>query len=110
MKITGFDASVGDMAIARIARAVAAHCGVTVPAMLGEGRSGPVVAARQMAMALVHDMHGYTLKRIGRPFDRDHTTVLHSLRRVAERRAADAEYEAAYQAISVALTSMRDAA
>ena len=45
-----------------------------------------VAQARQDAMLEIRDTLGWSVKRIGRLFSRDHTTVLHSLR-VAEARA-----------------------
>lgn len=104
MKTTRIPPSAGDKEMALITSAVAVHFRVPLPAILGECRIRRTVDARHMAMALIHDLHGYGLKRIAWPFRRDHTTVLHGLRRVAERRAADAAYEADYQAISAALT------
>lgn len=69
----------------------AAHTFLIEPAqLLSEDRTRRVSDARAVAMGVLR-LEGMTLPAIARPFGRDHTTVLASLRRV-EGTAALAEY------------------
>lgn len=56
--------------------------GATVAELLSEDRTARVAHARQAAMCAVREVTGKSLPEIGRMFGgRDHTTVLHSLRK-----------------------------
>ena len=63
------------------------------PATLrGQGRSKDISLARQIAMYLIRQMVGTSLKDIGREFDnRDHSTVLNSLTRIERLMKNDPE-------------------
>lgn len=90
--------------IARIIAAVCAHFVVGRPELLGEGQAAHLVLARHTAMALVRQVHGISLPRIGRAFRRDHTSVLHAVRRIAALTAADPAFAAQYAALAEVLT------
>ena len=76
-------------------RAVSQRTGVPVVAILGRERRSAIVAARHEAVWRVHEATKWSLPRVGRFFDdRDHTTVLHSLRRMERRAARDPELRA----------------
>ena len=77
---TGFDA---------IALKVAAAFDVKAKDLRGPSRLRTVLEARQVAMYLAHDTVGFSLPAVGRAFGRDHTTVLHAVRKVRERIAGD---------------------
>lgn len=65
---------------------VAADCGLLASDLVGDSRTAPIVAARQQAMWLcARDTH-LSLPAIGKLFKRDHTTVLHAVRRENDRR------------------------
>jgi chromosomal replication initiation ATPase DnaA len=68
---------------ADIVTAVAAEFGTTREHLMGESRDAGVVLARWAAMTLAHRLLGYSTPRIGRLLRRDHTTVLHGIRRIA---------------------------
>lgn len=69
--------------IAAIQRAVAARYGVTVDELTSHRRTGKLVLPRQVAMYLAKMLTQRTLPEIGRRFDgRDHTTVLHGIRKI----------------------------
>lgn len=68
--------------IARIAR----EHGVTVPEILGPSRHRRVAWPRQEAIAAVREMFRDPLDQIGALFGRHHTTVMHAIRAVQERR------------------------
>lgn len=62
----------------------AAH-GVTVEDILGQSRKARIVNARQAAMARMNAETKLSLPEIGRRMGRDHTTVLHAIRKVAKQ-------------------------
>jgi chromosomal replication initiation ATPase DnaA len=66
-----------------MARKVAEAHGVALREMFSPIREGPIVRARWDCWARLHS-HGLTAKQIGRIFDRDHSTVLHGLKRASE--------------------------
>lgn len=62
----------------------------TVTSLLSERKSAPIVRARQVAMFLTKELTGKSLPDIGRRFGgRDHTTALHSIRKIERLRAID---------------------
>ncbi len=63
----------------------AAH-GVTVAEMMGPRRIRRIAHARQEAMATIYAETKFSYPQVGEFFGRDHTTVIHAVRRVAERR------------------------
>lgn len=72
-----------------IAEEVAAKYDLTVEYMTGPSRRREVCWPRQEAMAECYQTGHFSLPQIGRYFgDRDHTTVLHAIRRVRDRDAA----------------------
>lgn len=64
-----------------LARLAALRNGVSVEELLGPGRTVELVAARAEGMYLVALHTNASMPMIGRYFDRDHTTVLHALRK-----------------------------
>lgn len=79
--------------IERIQRAVANHFGVTRHDMLSERRTSNIVLPRQIAMYLCKALTLRSLPEIGRKFGgRDHTTVLHSVRKINARCVWDTEF------------------
>lgn len=68
-----------------IARATAAHYGLTLDELRGERRQRRFAWPRQTAMYLARRMTPSSLKRIGRYFSRDHTTVLCAVVAIDER-------------------------
>jgi chromosomal replication initiator protein len=83
--------------VEEIQRRTCEACGVTLEELLSPNRAARVAFARQVAMYLARELTDATLPAIGRAFgNRNHTTVLHACRRVAERIAVDAE---AYEAV-----------
>lgn len=62
---------------------VCARSGVSVPALMAKGRTARLVATRHVAMYLARNLTDLSLPRLGQIFHRDHTCVLHAVRRVA---------------------------
>ena len=75
-----------------IQRAVADHFGLKRDDLLSERRTRSVARPRQAAMWLAKHLTNRSLPDIGRRFGgRDHTTVLHAVRRIEALRATDAQ-------------------
>ena len=55
--------------------------GMSLNHLLSERQSKPYVEARWAAMLLIHRTLPYSINRIGHIFKKDHTTVMHGLRR-----------------------------
>ena len=73
-----------------IQKAVAEHFGMKQADLLSERRTQAVARPRQAAMYLAKQMTTRSLPDIGRRFGgRDHTTVLHAVRRIEALRAQD---------------------
>ena len=74
--------------------AVCARFALPRAAMRVPDRRREVARPRQIAMFLAREATGLSLPRIGRHFCRDHTTVLHAMRRIAAMMATDARLAA----------------
>jgi chromosomal replication initiator protein len=73
-----------------IQKAAAEHFGLKQSDLLSERRTRAVARPRQAAMWLAKQLTTRSLPDIGRRFGgRDHTTVLHAVRRIEELKAAD---------------------
>lgn len=73
-----------------IQRIVAIKYGISKAQMIGERRTHNVVLPRQIAMYLAKTLTPRSLPEIGRRFGmRDHTTVLHAVRKIAARCVSD---------------------
>ena len=74
-----------------IQKTVADYYKIKVAEMYSKKRSRVVARPRQVAMALAKELTQLSLPDIGDAFGgRDHTTVLHACRKIAELRASDA--------------------
>lgn len=83
-----------------VQRAVAAAYGLELAELLAPRRTRQFVRPRQVAMYLCSKLLPVSLPQIGRRFgDRDHTTVLHAIRKVEELRQVDLEFEFKLQKI-----------
>ena len=81
-----------------VQRAIAQTYGIELAELLGPRRARKFVRPRQVAMYICSKLLAVSLPQIGRRFgDRDHTTVLHALLTVEERRKTDLEFEFALQ-------------
>ena len=76
-----------------IRRAVATRWQVREEALSSKRRTKDLTVPRQVAMYLIRDLLDYSLVHIGQLFgDRDHSTVIHSIRKVEETMSVDAEF------------------
>jgi Bacterial dnaA protein helix-turn-helix len=77
-----------------VQRAVAAAYGLERAELLGPRRTKKFVRPRQIAMFICSKLLPVSLPQIGRRFgDRDHTTVLHAIRKIEELRRDDLKFE-----------------
>jgi chromosomal replication initiator protein len=75
-----------------IQKATAEHFGLKQADLISERRNRAIARPRQAAMWLAKQLTTRSLPDIGRRFGgRDHTTVLHAVRRIDELRAGDAQ-------------------
>ncbi len=76
--------------IDEIQKKVAEHFNISVKEMQSSRRARTVARPRQIAMYLAKQLTSRSLPEIGRKFDRDHTTVMHAVRKVEELIVEDA--------------------
>jgi chromosomal replication initiation ATPase DnaA len=90
--------------VAEIQRATAHDFRITLTDLLSARRTHDVIRPRQVAMYLAKRFTRKSFPAIARLFgDRDHTTVLHAVRKIEQRLATDAELAASVARISQAL-------
>ncbi|ATX64411.1 chromosomal replication initiator protein DnaA [Roseinatronobacter bogoriensis] len=78
--------------VEEIQRKVAEHFNIRLSDMLGPKRTRTIARPRQIAMYLSKEMTSRSLPEIGRRFGgRDHTTILHGVRKVVEMREQDTQ-------------------
>jgi Bacterial dnaA protein helix-turn-helix len=88
-----------------IQAAVARHCRVARPDLISARRTSDVVRPRQIAMFLARHLTPHSLPVIGGKFGRDHTTVLHAVRKIEALRARDSNLAGDLDAIARALAA-----
>jgi chromosomal replication initiator protein len=93
---------------AAIQQAVAKDWGVTTEGLRSKTRTKNLTIPRQVAMYLMRELLGMQLVEIGASFGgRDHSTVIHSLERVAEMMKEDGSFAQRVGRVQVALESLR---
>jgi chromosomal replication initiator protein len=87
-------ASERKISIEEIQKQVAGHYNIRLSDIVGPKRVRTFARPRQVAMYLCKQLTSRSLPEIGRRFGgRDHTTVMHGVRRIEELRAQDAQIE-----------------
>jgi chromosomal replication initiator protein len=85
-------ASTGQITVELIQKSVAEYYKIKVSDMYSKRRPTSIAAPRQVAMYLAKELTQKSLPEIGDLFGgRDHTTVLHAVRKIADARAKDTE-------------------
>lgn len=74
-----------------ILRAVSAHYGVTIPEIKSNIRNIRCVTPRHVAYFIAARQSGLSIAAIGRRFGKDHTTILHAVRKMRELLLIDKE-------------------
>lgn len=98
---------IGDtgISIPEIQRAVAKDYNIQLKYMLSQRRQASIVRPRQVAMYLAKEMTTATLPMIGRKFEgRDHTTIMHGIRKITRLCATDAMLCARIEALKTLIT------
>lgn len=89
-----------------IQRTVAEYYKIKIGDLLSKRRNRSVARPRQTAMALSKELTNHSLPEIGNAFGgRDHTTVLHACRMIAELRKSDADIDEDYTNLLRILTT-----
>jgi len=97
----------GSIRTGEVITVVAKYYGIAVVDILSARRTNNVVRPRQVAMYLAKTLTLQSLPEIGRRCgDRDHTTVLHAVRRVQTFLASDATIAKDIAKITETLTTM----
>jgi len=83
--------------IENIQKTVAEYYKIRSSDLLSNRRSRSITRPRQLAMALSKELTNHSLPEIGEAFGgRDHTTVLHGCRKIAELRESDVKINEDY--------------
>lgn len=94
------------VSIENIQKIVAEHFKIKMSDLLSKRRNRSVARPRQLAMALAKELTHHSLPEIGHAFGgRDHTTVLHGCRKVAELRTTHRDVEEDYVYLTRLLTT-----
>ncbi len=94
------------VSIDNIQRTVAEYYKLKMADLLSKRRSRSIARPRQVAMALSKELTNHSLPEIGNAFGgRDHTTVLHGVRKVKELRETMADIREDYKNLLRSLTS-----
>ncbi|RKQ69460.1 chromosomal replication initiator protein DnaA [Litorimonas taeanensis] len=92
------------LTVDRIQRAVCEAFGLSLTDMVSKRRARQIARPRQVAMYLSKKLTKRSLPDIGRRFGgRDHTTVMHAVKRIDELRAVDAEFNGQIEAVEATL-------
>ena len=92
------------LTVDRIQRAVCEVFSLTPTDMVSKRRARVIARPRQVAMYLCKKLTKRSLPDIGRRFGgRDHTTVMHAVKRIDELRADDASFNAQIEAVETLL-------
>jgi len=88
------------LTVDRIQRAVCEEFKVTLTDMVSKRRARIIARPRQVAMYLSKKLTKRSLPDIGRRFGgRDHTTVMHAVKRIDELRLSDAEFNSQIETV-----------
>ncbi len=88
-----------------IKRSVAGHFKIRITELNSARRTRSLARPRQMAMALAKELTQHSYPEIGEAFGKDHTTVLHACRKIAELRQIDERLSEDYEILLRSLTN-----
>ena len=92
--------------VENIQKTVAEYYKIRVADLLSKRRSRSIARPRQLAMVLAKELTNHSLPEIGDAFGgRDHTTVLHACRKIAELREGDVRIDEDYSNMMRILTN-----
>jgi len=94
------------VSIENIQKTVSEYYNIKLSDLLSKRRSRSITRPRQLAMALTKELTNHSLPEIGEAFNgRDHTTVLHACKKIAELRKENPSQEEDYRNLTRALTN-----
>ncbi|WP_020558186.1 chromosomal replication initiator protein DnaA [Thiofilum flexile] len=94
------------VSVTNIKKVVAQYYNIRVADLDSQQRNRVIARPRQIAMALAKELTTSSLPEIGQEFGgRDHTTVLHATRKVAELKEGDSQIEEDYRILVKLLTN-----
>ena len=94
------------VSIENIQKTVAEYYNIKLSDLLSKRRSRSITRPRQLAMALTKELTRHSLPEIGEAFNgRDHTTVLHACKKIAELRKESPSHEEDYRNLTRALSN-----
>ena len=100
----GYSSPSPTVGVEEIQAVVAERLDVTRERILSPSREAPVARARQLAMYLTRELTDLSLPAIAAAFNRrDHTTVLHAIKRVEHRQVEDPKLTVALEELSARL-------
>jgi len=92
------------LTVDKIQRAVAEEFGITLNDMTSKRRARDIARPRQVAMYLCKRLTKRSLPDIGRRFGgRDHTTVMHAVKRIDQLRAEDVNFNTRVETVENSL-------
>jgi chromosomal replication initiator protein len=99
-----------DLEVREVQEAVVSRLGLSVDELLSPSRTAPIARARQLAMYLTRELTDLSLPAIAQAFNRrDHTTVIHAIRRVERTALEDASVSRTLEELSSELRRSRSA-
>ncbi len=88
-----------------IKRTVAGYYNIRLSDLSSPRRTRSLARPRQMAMALAKELTQHSYPEIGSAFDKDHTTVMHACRKIAELRDIDERLREDFENLQRVLTN-----
>ncbi len=92
-------ASEQDISISAIVKEVSAYFNIEISELKGKKRTAVIRDARNIAIFLSRKITQYSTTEIGTFFDRDHSTITHSIDKVDKERKTNAELAASLDSI-----------
>mgnify|MGYP001572933421 CR=1 FL=1 len=90
-----------------IQKEVAKHYALTVSDLSSKSRKQHTVLARQVAIYICHELSPLSLNKIGKQFgNRDHSTVIHAIKKIKEKLLENNEIKSDYDLIKLKLANL----
>lgn len=83
------DSQSRQVSIENIQKTVATYYRIKVSDLKSKSRKAVLAKQRQVAMAVANQLTGLSLSDIGEAFERDHSTVIHAIKKVEEMKKSD---------------------
>ncbi len=90
-----------------IQKEAAKHYALTISDLSSKSRKQHTVLARQMAIYICHELSSLSLNKIGKHFgNRDHSTVIHAIKKINEKMLENTEIKNDYDIIKLKLSNL----